>query len=100
MAYARQSEWPGGFVANVTITNTGSSTINGWSLTFSFAGDQKVTNAWNGTLSQVGAAVTVTNVSWNGTLAPGGTASFGAQGTWTSSDASPTGFRLNGALCS
>ena len=46
VAYATSSEWPGGFVANVTITNTGTSSINGWTLTFTYPGDQRVTNAW------------------------------------------------------
>ncbi len=99
VSYARQSEWAGGFVTNITITNTGTSTINGWTLTFSYPGDQKITNGWSATFSQSGNAVTATNVSYNGTLAPGGTAAFGAQGTWGSSDASPTSFKVNGATC-
>ena len=62
-SYTRSSEWPGGFVANITIGNTGTAAINGWKLTFTFPGDQKVTNAWNATVTQSGASVTATNAS-------------------------------------
>jgi cellulase/cellobiase CelA1 len=84
----------------VTISNGGTSAINGWTLKFTFPGDQKVTNAWNATVVQSGTAVTATNASYNGTIAPGGNTSFGFQGTFTSNDSSPTAFTLNGANCS
>jgi cellulase/cellobiase CelA1 len=98
--YTTTSQWGGGFTANVVITNKGTSTINGWNLGFTFAGDQKITNAWNATTSQSGEAVTATNMSYNATIAPGGNTSFGFQGTWTNSDSPPTSFTLNGTPCS
>jgi cellulase/cellobiase CelA1 len=91
--------WPGGFTANVTITNNGTSAINGWSLTFLLAGDQKVTNGWNATITQADNSVTATNLSYNASIAPGGTQSFGFQGTWTTGNSSPTAFAVNGELC-
>jgi len=99
VAYATQSQWAGGFVAGVTITNTGSTAINGWTLKFTFPGDQRITNAWNGQATQTGEAVSITNESYNGTIAPGANTSLGFQGTWTSSDAVPTAFTLNGTAC-
>src|SRR5579872_4212547 len=54
VAYSTQSQWAGGFVANLVISNTGASAINGWTLTFTFPGDQKVTNAWSATVTQSG----------------------------------------------
>ena len=94
-----KSEWAGGFTASVTITNTGQGPVNGWTLAFSFPGDQKVTSAWNATVSQSGSAVTARNVDFNGSIPPGGDASFGIQGTWASSGASPTAYTLNGSAC-
>jgi lysophospholipase L1-like esterase len=94
-----KSEWAGGFTANLTVTNTGTSSVNGWTLTWRFPGDQKVTNAWNATLTQSGRSVSATNVSYNAAIAPGGNVQFGFQGTWASNDASPTAFTLNGAAC-
>jgi hypothetical protein len=98
VSYTR-NEWGGGFTANVTVTNTGTSAINGWTLTWSFPGDQKVTNAWNATVTQSGSSVTATNAGYNATIAPGGNAQFGFQGTWTSNDTSPSSFALNGNQC-
>ncbi len=94
-----KSEWQGGVVVNLTLTNTGSAPINGWTLTFGFPGDTRVSNAWSATVTQNGSAVTATNVSYNAAIGPGGNVTFGFQGTWTSNDASPTGFTLNGAGC-
>jgi hypothetical protein len=94
-----KSEWQGGLTGNVTITNTGSTAVNGWTLGFAFPGDTKVTTAWNATAAQSGASVTATNVSYNGTIPAGANTSFGFQGTWTSNDANPTAFTLNGTVC-
>jgi Cellobiohydrolase A (1,4-beta-cellobiosidase A) len=94
-----KSEWQGGFTANVTITNTGSTLIDGWTMTFGFPGDQRITGAWNADVSQSGTSVTARNVSYNGTIQPGGNTSFGFQGTWSSSDATPTSFAVNGHSC-
>jgi acetylxylan esterase len=99
VTYTKASEWAGGFVANVTIANTGTTTINGWTLRFTFPGDQKITNAWNGTASQTGENVTVTSASYNATIPAGGSTSLGFQGTWAASDAAPTSFSVNGTTC-
>jgi O-glycosyl hydrolase len=92
-------QWQGGFTADITITNTGSSVINGWTLKFTFPGNQMITNAWNGVESQSGENVTITNESYNATIAAGGNTSLGFQGTWTTSDATPTAFSVNGTAC-
>ncbi len=92
--------WSGGFTANVAITNTSTSAINGWSLAFGLTGDQKITNAWNATATQNGTTVTATNLSYNASIAPGASQSFGIQGTWTLGNTPPTAYSVNGALCS
>jgi endoglucanase len=99
VTYTKQSEWTGGFVASVTIANTGGTAINGWTLRFSFAGDQKITSFWNTTITQSGTAVTATNVSFNGAIPAAGSVSIGFQGTFTTSDTSPTAFTVNGSSC-
>ena len=95
-----KNEWSGGFTANVTVTNSGTTAINGWTLKWTFPGDQKVTNAWNATVTQSGSAATATNVSYNASIAPGGNVQFGFQGTWASNDTNPSAFTLNGNTCS
>ncbi|MET8254321.1 cellulose binding domain-containing protein [Micromonospora sp. NPDC005197] len=99
VTYRNQSEWHGGFVATVTVQNTGAAPVDGWIVTFSFPGDQQVISGWNATVGQTGATVTARNVDWNRVLAPNGSASFGVQGRWSTSDAPPTSFSLNGAPC-
>jgi len=98
--YAITNQWSGGFGTSVTITNTGSTTINGWTLAWTFPNGQTVTQIWNATDTQTGGNVSATNVSYNGTIAPGGTANFGFNGSWNGSNASPTAFALNGTACS
>jgi endo-1,4-beta-xylanase len=100
VTYTKNSEWAGGFTAQVVIANTGTTAINGWSLTFTFPGDQKITSNFNGGFSQTGENATLTNASYNGTIAPGANIADGFQGTWTSSDANPTSFSINGTACS
>ena len=87
-------------VANVTVSNTGTTAINGWTVSFTFPGDQKITSAWSATVTQTGTSVTAKNVNYNATIGPGGSTSFGFQGTWTSNDTSPSSFSLNGSACS
>lgn len=98
--YAVSGQWPGGFGANITITNTGTATINGWTLQFTFPGSQQATQGWNGVFTQTGANVTVTNANYNATLAAGASVSPGFNGSWSGSNPSPTAFTLNGVSCS
>jgi Glycosyl hydrolase family 12/Cellulose binding domain len=87
--YSVTNSWPGGFQAQVVVKNTGSSTLNGWRLGWTFGGDQKINNLWNGVYTQPGQSVTVTNLSYDGTLAPGATATIGFTGRFSSSNAPP-----------
>lgn len=96
--YAISSQWQGGFGANVTVTNLGDP-LSGWRLVWSFGAGQAVTQLWNGSYTESGVQVTVTNASWNGSIGTGGTASFGFNGTWTSANPAPSSFALNGLTC-
>ncbi|WP_308785443.1 cellulose binding domain-containing protein [Phytohabitans rumicis] len=93
------SQWTGGFQGDVTIANTGTTAVNGWTLRWSFANGQLINQAWNTTYTQSGAQVTATNAGWNGTIAPNGTAAFGFTASWTGTNAKPTAFTLNNASC-
>ncbi|MFI9638674.1 arabinofuranosidase catalytic domain-containing protein [Micromonospora sp. NPDC051925] len=96
--YTVSSEWPGGFGANVTITDLGDP-VSSWQLTWSFGASQTITQLWNGSYTQSGAQVTVTNVSYNGSIPTGGNTSFGFNGSWAGSNPVPTSFALNGTTC-
>ncbi|MET9442676.1 cellulose-binding domain-containing protein [Streptomyces sp. NPDC006610] len=92
------NKWTGGYTAQIKVTNLGPSVSN-WRLTWTYTGDQKVTSAWNATVTQTGGSVVATDAGWNGALATEGSAEFGVQGTWRSSDPAPTDFALNGVSC-
>lgn len=92
-------DWGATFNADVTIRNRGTSPLNGWTLTFTFAGNQTINNMWNGIPTQTGRQVTVRNASWNPTIPAGGTVNFGFSGTSTSANGVPATFTLNGSTC-
>ncbi|NUR63039.1 MAG: alpha-L-arabinofuranosidase [Catenulispora sp.] len=99
--YVVGNSWPGGFGATITLTNKASTAINGWTLTFTWpAAGQAVQSGWNGTWTQSGATVTVTNASWNGTIAAGGgSVDLGFNGTQTGQNPAPAAFSINGTIC-
>ncbi|MFI7630665.1 extracellular catalytic domain type 1 short-chain-length polyhydroxyalkanoate depolymerase [Microbispora rosea] len=96
---ATVNAWNNGLTEQIAITNTGSSTVNGWSLTFTLPSGQTITNGWNAAYSPSSGQVTATNVGYNGTLAPGSTTEIGFQATHTGNAAKPTAFTLNGVTC-
>ena len=95
VTYAVQSAWTGGLTANVTVTNTGTTALGGWTVNWTFPGDEVITNLWEGYYTQSGESVSAHDYfGTNQTIAAGASASFGFQGTWTASDASPTSFTM------
>ncbi|WP_246247673.1 endo-1,4-beta-xylanase [Cellulomonas septica] len=94
------NQWNTGFTANVTITNTSSSALNGWTLTFAFPSGQTITQAWSSVSSQSGSQVTLRNAAWNGSLAPGGSTQIGFNGAHNGTNTAPSAFALNGTPCS
>ncbi|MDX3274107.1 cellulose binding domain-containing protein, partial [Streptomyces scabiei] len=95
----KTNDWGSGFTAELTITNRGTEAINGWTLTYAYAGNQTLSNGWSGTWTQSGKSVTAKNASWNGTIAVGAAVSTGAQFTYSGANAAPTGFAVNGTTC-
>ncbi|MDW5326825.1 glycoside hydrolase family 9 protein [Plantactinospora sp. KLBMP9567] len=93
------NEWSTGFSGTITITNTGTDAVHGWTLEFALTPGQRITQAWSATVTQSGTAVTATNLGYNGALPPGASTSFGFNGTSTGSNPRPTPFTLNGAAC-
>jgi endo-1,4-beta-xylanase len=92
--------WNTGLTENITVSNTGSSAVNGWSLVFTLASGQTITSTWNATISPTSGQVTAKNMSYNAAIAPGGSVSFGFQANHTGNTAAPSAFSLNGQPCS
>src|SRR5438270_310999 len=95
VTYTVTDQWPTGFNADVTIRNNGPA-LNGWTLAWSFPGSQRISDAWNATATQTGAAVQATNAGWNASLPGGGTANFGFNASYGGANPALTAFSLNG----
>ncbi|AWS42501.1 endo-1,4-beta-xylanase [Streptosporangium sp. 'caverna'] len=76
-----QTQWNNGYVIQpITVTNTRSTPITGWTVTFTLPSGHTVTGSWNATLTG-GPTVTARNAVHNGTLAPNAATTFGFQAT-------------------
>ncbi len=96
---ASTNAWNTGLTASVTLTNTSTTAINGWTLGFTLPTGQTITNGWGATYTPSSGAVTATNVSYNGTLAPNASVTLGYQANHTGNSAAPGAFTLNGTAC-
>ena len=86
--YKVTNQWATGFGADVTVTNLGDA-VTSWTLGWSFAAGQGITQAWNATVTQSGSAVTAVNAAYNGSLAAGASAHFGFLGNATGTAGTP-----------
>jgi cellulase/cellobiase CelA1 len=94
------STWPGAFTAKVIIDNRGTTSISGWKLTFTFPGDEAISSAWNAAFTQTGSRVSATSTNYDAAIPPGGRQALGFLGAWTSDNAAPASFSVNGTACS
>jgi hypothetical protein len=79
-SYDITNSWPGGYQAQVTVRSAGPA-IAGWTVRFALPAGHAITNLWNGTPTQNGTVVTVTNLSWNANVAAHATTGFGLTAT-------------------
>jgi endoglucanase len=97
------NDWGGGFTASLSIANTGTSAINGWTLAFTFPGNQRISNGWVANWTQAAGSpnVSATNASHNGAIPAGGSVTgIGFNASYTGANAAPSAFSVNGQSCS
>ncbi|NEC08858.1 cellulase family glycosylhydrolase [Streptomyces sp. SID7909] len=99
VGYKVVGSWQGGFQGEITIRNTGTAAIDGWTLGFAFANGQTITNMWGGTPTQSGASVSVAPASYTSTIAPNSSVTVGFTGNQSGTNAAPAAFTLSGAAC-
>jgi mannan endo-1,4-beta-mannosidase len=87
--YSVLGQWSGGFQGDIRVT-AGSAAISGWTVTWTFANGQTVTQSWSATVTSSGSSVTARNVSYNGGLAAGAGTTFGFLGSWNGTNSAPT----------
>lgn len=93
-AATTQTQWQTGYVIEpVRVTNTGTATITGWTVTFTLPAGHTIVGSWNAVLTISGQTVTAKNASYNGTLAASGSTTFGFQVSRPNGNTSlPTGY--------
>ncbi len=87
---------------NVIIKNNlTNKNISGWTMEFTFPGNQKITSMWGGTYTQNGSYVAIKNADYTSTIpAKGGTISFGFNVTYSGTNDAPANFIINGSSTS
>ncbi|NGY65151.1 PHB depolymerase family esterase [Lentzea sp. NEAU-D13] len=91
--------WNTGLTAQITIANTGSTAIDGWTLDFALPGGQRITNGWGATYAPDSGTVTARNVDYTARIAAGSSVQIGLQATHNGNPGAATSFRLNGTTC-
>jgi hypothetical protein len=90
----KNNEWGDGFQGSVTIQNTGSSEINGWTL--SFDADFEIQQIWNARIvSQNGTQYIIESAGYNDVITPNGERNFGFIAT-PGGSSMPVMFTVNG----
>jgi polyisoprenoid-binding protein YceI len=97
-SYTVTNQWNNGYTATIKITNSGTTAINGWTVGWTYAGNNRMTSSYNATITGTN-PYTATNLSWNGSLAPNASAEFGIQGSKTDGTSAEVP-SLTGAACS
>ncbi|MFI1420331.1 PQQ-dependent sugar dehydrogenase [Streptomyces sp. NPDC020731] len=91
--------WGTGMTVDLTVTNTGGTPVNGWTLEFPLALGQRVVSDWNTTLTQGSNTITAVNAPHNATIAPGASITLGYLTEHTGDVSPPVRFMLNGDAC-
>ncbi len=93
--FADTDDWGSGFTGYITVTNTGNTSIHGWTLAFDFSGN--IYETWDAqVVSHQGSHYVVRNADWDADIAAGQSVRFGFNADWNGAQAVPTNYALNG----
>ncbi len=101
VTYKVVQDWGSGFAATVSIVNNSGAPFSSWTVTWSFPGNQVVTEVYNASLvNNVGfAGIAVQSMDYNAKVPQGASLSFGLTGSYTNSNPVPTNFAVNNLTC-
>jgi endoglucanase len=99
VTYTITNSWPGNFQVELKVQNTGTSTVNGWTVRWTYGGDQRIYNTWGGVTTQSTNQVSIANAPYNNVLGPNQTATVGFQATFSGTNTNPTAFTVNNTTC-
>ncbi|MGW3888041.1 fibronectin type III domain-containing protein [Micromonospora chokoriensis] len=91
-------QWSDGFVAHLTVKNTGTTAVDGWTMTWRFWASQQVHGIWGAQVIDRlnNSYLRVGNTGRNAVIPPGGSVSLGIVASGTQL---PQEVTLNGGLC-
>jgi len=93
--YVIQNDWGSGFVAEIRITNTSSTTISGWDVNWNYTDSTRISSSWNANLNGNN-PYSASDQGWNGNIAPNQTVSFGFVGSYNGSTSAVV---VSGSVC-
>ncbi|GLZ75256.1 hypothetical protein Afil01_00630 [Actinorhabdospora filicis] len=95
--FSQDNAWGSGYTGRYTVTNTGTTALNGWTVVFTLPSGTTLGSYWDALVTNNGSGkYTAVNREYNGNLAPGASASFG----WVSAGTGvPSSCTLNGGSC-
>ncbi|MFN7921823.1 MAG: cellulose binding domain-containing protein [Bryobacteraceae bacterium] len=95
LVYHLDSSWGTGLQAGITVTNTGKTTLKGWTLAFDYP--HQINSLWDAKIrSQKGASYVLEGPGWNKDLVPGGQAWIGWVATLSGDPKAPSGCAMPG----
>ncbi|GAA0406764.1 glycoside hydrolase family 18 chitinase [Streptomyces luteireticuli] len=94
--FAKTSEWGGGYQGEWTVKNTGTTTIDAWTVEWDFPSTTTVGAYWDALITSSGSHYTAKNREYNGSVPPGASVTFGFV---AAGDGAPAGCKLNGGAC-
>lgn len=94
-SYVITNNWGNGFTGAIRISNTGTTPISNWNVTWTYSGNTRLTSSWNATVTGNN-PYSASNLSWNGAIQPGQSVEFGIQGSYSGSVETPS---INGSVC-
>ena len=89
------SDWTGGYCANVTVTNSGSSAVTAWTAVIQL-NQSTMSSIWSATGTQSGTLLTTVGVDFNSALAAGASTTFGFCANATGTSYHPTTVTVTG----
>ncbi|WP_197997525.1 glycosyl hydrolase family 8 [Gimesia panareensis] len=93
--FTNVNDWGSGFQGAIEIRNESESTLEGWTLEFTFTGE--ITDIWNAEIvSHIGDTYVIRGASWNDDILAGGAVSFGFIASPGGLDEPLSDFLLNG----
>jgi mannan endo-1,4-beta-mannosidase len=77
--YVVSNSWGSGFTGAIRVTNTGTGTKSGWTASWQYSGNNRITSSWNASVTGSN-PYSATGLGWNNTIGAGQTVEFGFQG--------------------